>query len=77
MNPIVEAALISGGWATAVALLGDAFNRATSKATIAATNANAMNALDAAHDAQLGGKRAAAYADAISVMSRTSTCLIG
>jgi hypothetical protein len=42
MSPTVEAALISGGWATAVALLGYAFNRATTRANIAATNTNAI-----------------------------------
>ena len=71
MDPTIGAALISGGWATAVAAVGYAYNLATTKATIAATNANALTALDAAHEAQLWDKRAAAYVDAIGVISRT------
>src|SRR5690242_15850759 len=70
MNPAVEAALISGGWATVVAALGYVYNRATAKATIQATNANALAALDAAHDAQLWEKRADAYVEALAVIAR-------
>jgi hypothetical protein len=70
MNPVVEASLISGGWATVVAALGYSFNRATTTATIQAVNTNAMNALDAAHAAQLWEKRAEAYVDAITAITR-------
>jgi hypothetical protein len=52
MSPVVEAALISGGWAVAVGVLGYAFNRATANATLRAADQNALNALDAAHEAQ-------------------------
>ena len=70
MNPVVEAALISGGWATAVAALGYFFNRATTNATLKAADTNAMNALDAAHAAQHWEKRAEAYADAMTTITR-------
>jgi hypothetical protein len=70
MNPIVAAALISGGWATVVAALGYVYNRATANATIRATNANAQAALDAAHAAQLWEKKAEAYVDAIAALTR-------
>jgi hypothetical protein len=56
MNPTVEAALISGGWASVVAGLGYVYNRVTAKATIKATNANALVALDASHQAQCGSR---------------------
>ena len=70
MNPTVAAALISGGWATIVALLGYAFTRTIARMTVEATNANASRALDAAHAAQLWDRRAEAYVDALSVISR-------
>jgi len=70
MNPSAEAALISGGWATVVGALGYWFNRATARATIQATNANATNALDAGHQAQLWEKRAEAYVDAMTAIER-------
>jgi hypothetical protein len=70
MNPTVAAALISGGWATVVALLAYAFNRTIARTTVEATNVNASRALDAAHAAQLWDKRAEAYVDALSVISR-------
>ena len=70
MNPTVEAALISGGWATIVALLGYGFSRTITRANLAATNANTSKALDAAHAAQLWDKRAESYIDVLSVISR-------
>ena len=70
MTPAVEAALISGGWATAVAALGYFYNRATANATIRATNANAMTALDAAHASQHWEKRGEAYLEAIATVTR-------
>src|SRR5690242_9721051 len=73
MTPVVEAALISGGWATVVAALGYFYNRATAKATIQATNANALAALDAAHSAQLWEKRAEAYVEALALIARRQT----
>jgi hypothetical protein len=60
MSPIIEAALISGGWAAVVAALGFYFNRALGKANIKAASDNAMLALDAAHAAQLWEKQASA-----------------
>ncbi len=70
MNPIIWAAIISGGWAAVVAAIGYRFNRATAKATVQATNANTQAALDAAHAAQLWEKKAEAYADIIALISR-------
>src|SRR5215472_12448365 len=70
MNPTIAAALISGGWAAVVAALGYVYNRATANATIRATNANALAALDAAHAAQLWEKKAEAYVDAIAALTR-------
>ncbi len=70
MKPLTAAALISGGWAAVVAALGYRFNRATANATIQATNANALTALDAAHAAQLWEKKAEAYTDAIAAITR-------
>ena len=70
VNPIIWAAIISGGWAAVVAAIGYRFNRATAKATVQATNANTQAALDAAHAAQLWEKKAEAYADIIALISR-------
>jgi hypothetical protein len=70
MNPVVEAALISGGWATAVAALGYFYNRVTTKATIQATTANAVAALDAAHAVQHWEKRADAYIETLTLVTR-------
>jgi hypothetical protein len=70
VDPVVAAALISGGWATVIGALGYAYNRATTNATIEAANANAMNAIDAAHAAQHWEKRAEAYIDAMTAMTR-------
>jgi hypothetical protein len=49
--PIIWAAIISGGWAAVAAALGYRYNRVTASATIQATNANALAALDAAQQA--------------------------
>lgn len=70
MNPIVEAALISTSSVVIVGVLGYVYNRAIAKATIEATNANAMNALDAGHAAQHWEKRAEAYVDAMTAITR-------
>jgi hypothetical protein len=70
VNPIIWAAIISGGWAAVVAAIGYYYNRVTAKATIQATNENALAALDAAHAAQLWEKKAEAYAEIIAVVSR-------
>jgi hypothetical protein len=50
--------------------LAYAFNRTIARTTVEATNVNASRALDAAHAAQLWDKRAEAYVDALSVISR-------
>ena len=70
MNPTIGAALISGGWAAIVAGLGYWFNRVTAKATIRATNANAVTTLDASYDAQLWAKKSEAYVDLIEAVTR-------
>ncbi len=73
--PVVDpiwAVLISGGWAAVVAAIGYRFNRATAKATIQATNINALAALDAAHQAQLWEKKAEAYREALAAITRRS-----
>ena len=68
MSPIIWAALISGGWAVAVAAIGYYYNRVTAKSTIQATNANALAALDAAHEAQLWEKKAESYLDVLAAV---------
>jgi hypothetical protein len=70
VDPIIWAAIISGGWAAVVAALGYRFNRVTAKATTQATNSNALAALDAAHQAQLWEKKAEAYVAAIAAITR-------
>jgi hypothetical protein len=70
VNPIIAAALISGGWAAVVAAIGYYYNRVTAKATIQATNANALAALDAAHEAQLWEKKAESYLDVLAAILR-------
>jgi len=70
VNPVIWAAVISGGWAAVVGALGYRYNRVTAKATMQATNANALAALDAAHDAQLWEKKAEAYVDTIAAITR-------
>lgn len=70
VNPTIVAALISGGWATVVAAVGYLYNRATAKATINATNANALIALDAAHQAQLWEKKSETYVAMLAVLAR-------
>jgi hypothetical protein len=70
VNPTITAALISGGWAAVVAAVGYLYNRATAKAAINATNANALIALDAAHQAQLWEKKSEAYVAMLAVLAR-------
>jgi hypothetical protein len=70
VNPIIRAAIISGGWAAVVAALGYRYNRVTADATARATNANALAALDAAHQAQLWEKKAEAYVETIAGITR-------
>jgi hypothetical protein len=70
VNPIIWAAIISGGWAAVVAAISYRFNRATAKATIQATNANALAVLDAGHEAQLWEKKAEAYVAALAAIHR-------
>ena len=70
MNPVIWAAIISGGWAAIVAALGYRYNRVTAKATSQAVNANALTALDAGHQAQLWEKKAEAYVDTIAQITR-------
>ncbi len=70
VNPVIWAAIISGGWAVVVAALGYRYNRVTAKATVQATNANALTALDAAHQAQLWEKKAETYVDTIAEITR-------
>jgi hypothetical protein len=57
----VFAALISGGWATAIAGIGFWYNRAS----LRSVNRNALNTLDADHAARLWEKRAEVYIDMI------------
>jgi hypothetical protein len=64
MTPVEIAALISGGWATAVAAIGYVYNRAA----LRSVNRNAMYALDAAHVAQFWEKKAAVYVEALAAL---------
>jgi hypothetical protein len=61
----IFAALISGGWATAIAALGFWFNRVS----LRAVNRNAMNTLDADHAARLWEKRAEIYVDTLKALA--------
>jgi hypothetical protein len=70
VNPIIGAALISGGWAAVVAAIGFQYNRVIAKATIKATNANALTALDAAHEAQMWEKKAETYVGTLAALHR-------
>jgi len=76
MDPLVEPALINGGWLVVVAALGFVFNRVTARAAIRATNANALAALDAAHQAQLWEKKAETYVDALAAIKRRTAARV-
>lgn len=61
----IYVALISGGWATAIAAIGFFFNRVS----LRAANRNALNALDADHAARLWEKRAEIYVDTLKALA--------
>jgi hypothetical protein len=61
----IFAALISGGWATAIAGIGFWFNRVS----LRSTERNALNTLDADHAAHLWDKRAEVYVDTLQALT--------
>lgn len=61
----IYVALISGGWATAIAAIGFWFNRVS----LRSANRNALNALDADHAARLWEKRAQTYVDTLKALA--------
>jgi hypothetical protein len=73
VSPTIWAAIISGGWAATVAGIGFYYNQATAKAAAQATRANALAALDAAHDAELWEKKSEAYVEAITKINDRRT----